>query len=114
MEKGDWEYLERKGVFDLPTERFRTHLLNSYILWVHPHVPVLDLSVFVGSIAANDGINRVSLLLLHSVFLVAIPFVDITHILQEGYSSRKEACNIFYCRVKVCVMFDAVNLRMTH
>lgn len=110
LEPGDLEYLEKKGALCLPTIRFRTELLKSYILWVHPQVPVLDLDVFLRIIAENDGSNSISLLLFHAVMFVASAFVDISHIHNEGYTSRKEARSTFFRRVKVGSLLSRVDV----
>ena len=83
---------------------FRAELLKSYILWVHPQVPMLDLQSFLGTIAEHgDSQGKVSLLLLHAVMLAALTFVDLTHIHREGYASRKDAQDSLYQKIKVCV-----------
>lgn len=101
LEMSDLDYLESKGALCLPTAPFRKQLLKSYILWVHPQVPVLDLDKFLHSIAANDGKTRISLLLFHAVMFAASAFVDISHIQEEGYMSRKVARDVLFRRVKV-------------
>ncbi|KAJ5360472.1 hypothetical protein N7517_009663 [Penicillium concentricum] len=101
LEVSDLDYLESKGAMCLPTAPFRKQLLKSYILWVHPQVPVLDLDGFLRSIAANDGKTRISLLLFHAVMFAASAFVDISHIQNEGYLSRQVARDVLFRRVKV-------------
>ncbi|KAJ5417023.1 uncharacterized protein N7487_000573 [Penicillium crustosum] len=101
LEVSDLDYLESKGALCLPTAPFRKQLLKSYILWAHPQVPVLDLDKFLHSIAANDGKTRISLLLFHAVMFAASAFVDISHIQEEGYMSRKVVREVLFRRVKV-------------
>ncbi|KAJ5753600.1 uncharacterized protein N7511_007753, partial [Penicillium nucicola] len=101
LEASDMDYLESKGALCLPTAPFRKQLLRSYILWVHPQVPALDLPRFLRAIAANDGKDRISLLLFHAVMFAASAFVDISHIQDEGYVSRKAAREVLFRRVKV-------------
>lgn len=97
----DVEYIETKGALCLPTARFRTELLKSYILWVHPEVPVLDLDLFLRAIADNNGTNPISLLLFHAVMFAGAAFVDMSHIHQEGYTTREAARRILFQRAKV-------------
>ena len=101
LELSDLNYLENKGALCLPTAPSRQQLLKSYILWVHPELPVLDLDAFLGIIAGNDGKNRISLLLFHAVMFAASAFVDISHIQDMGYTSRKVARDVLLRRVKV-------------
>ncbi|KAJ6092300.1 hypothetical protein N7467_004269 [Penicillium canescens] len=101
LDVSDLDYLESKGALCLPTAKFRKQLLKSYILWVHPQVPVLDLGRFLRSITANDGRDPISLLLFHAVMFAASAFVDISHIHDEGYISRNVAREVLFRRVKV-------------
>lgn len=101
LDAGDLEYLESKGALCLPTARFRTELLNSYILWVHPQVPILDLEELLLSIADNNGVNRISLVLFHAVMFAAAGFIDIAHIRDEGYPTREVAREVLFRRAKV-------------
>lgn len=39
---GDHECSQGKEVVDVPTTRFRNALLKSYLLWVHPQLPILE------------------------------------------------------------------------
>ena len=101
LDAADAQYIGAKGALCLPTARFRTELLKSYILWVHPQVPILDLKSFLGAIADNNGINAISLLLFHAVMFAGVAFVDISYIHQEGYTSRKAARDSLFQRAKV-------------
>lgn len=101
LDLGDLEYLECKGALCLPTARFRTELLKTYIEWVHPQVPILDLDRFLCTISENDGENNISLLLYHAVMFAASTFVDIAHIYNEGYMSRIAAREVLFRIAKV-------------
>lgn len=103
LDSEDLDYLECKGALWLPSARFRTELLKSYIEWVHPQVPVLDLDVFLCTIAENDSENSISLLLFHAAMFAASAFVDIVHIRNEGYASRKAAREVLFRRAKVTI-----------
>ncbi|KAL2788611.1 fungal-specific transcription factor domain-containing protein [Aspergillus keveii] len=101
LDAADLQYLEAKGALCVPTARFRTELLKSYILWVHPQLPVLDLEPVLSAISKNDGSNTISLLLFHAVMFAGAAFVDISYINQEGYTSRAAAQDILFQRAKV-------------
>ncbi|KAL2826264.1 fungal-specific transcription factor domain-containing protein [Aspergillus cavernicola] len=113
LDAADLQYLEAKGALCLPTARFRTELLKSYILWVQPQVPALDLEPFLRAIAENNGVNTISLLLFHAVMFAGAAFVDISHIHQEGYTSRKGARDILFQRVKVLLELHCEEDRLT-
>jgi hypothetical protein len=89
------------------TARFRTELLESYILGVHPQVPVLDLEPFLRALSENDGSDTISLLFFHVVMFAGAAFVDISYINQEGYTSRAAARDILFQRSKVGPPFSS-------
>lgn len=97
----DAEYLTAKGVFSLPDERLQNELLRTFVLHVHPYLPVLDLPPFLQAIADNNGHSSVSMLLMYAVMFSAIAFVDPTHIQRAGYTSRKAARQEFFRKARV-------------
>lgn len=97
----DADYLKAKGVFSLPDERLQNELLRTFVLHVHPYLPVLDLPPFLQAIADNNGHSAVSLLLMYAVMFSAIAFVDPTHIQRAGYTSRKAARQEFFRKARV-------------
>ncbi|KAL4876839.1 fungal-specific transcription factor domain-containing protein [Aspergillus karnatakaensis] len=113
LDDADLQLLQAKGALSLPTTRFRTQLLNSYILWVHPHVPVLDLEPFLRAIIDADGSNTISLLLFHAVMFAGAAFVDISHIHDEGYTSRKAGREALFNRAKALLELHCEEDRLT-
>ncbi|KAL3457218.1 fungal-specific transcription factor domain-containing protein [Aspergillus heterothallicus] len=113
LDDADLQYLEAKGALYMPTAWFCTELLKSYILWVHPQVPVLDLEPFLSAISKNDGSNTISLLLFHAVMFAGAAFVDISYINQEGYTSRAAARDILFQRAKVLLELHCEDDRLT-
>ncbi|KAE8408280.1 fungal-specific transcription factor domain-containing protein [Aspergillus pseudonomiae] len=99
----DRDYLQKKGVFNLPKPDTCESLLRAYFYHVHPIMPVIE----VGSILNYQDQGRLgdcNILLLWSVFFVAVNFVS-SHIYeQEGYVSRKEMKATMYSRAKC--MYD--------
>ena len=89
----DLEYLKAKGCFSLPTKS--DDLLKAYFRFVHPSFPVLDGPTFLREYA-NDGIQKLNLLLLWSMFSVAASYVP-------NYA-RKTVKETFVQRAKL--MFD--------
>ncbi|KAL4897845.1 hypothetical protein BDV59DRAFT_190652 [Aspergillus ambiguus] len=113
LDASDLEYLEGKGALCLPTARFRTELLKSYVLWVHPQVPILNLEEILLAIANNDGVNRIGLVLFHAVMFAASGFVDLAHIHDEGYPSREAARAVLFRRAKVLFELDCEDDRLS-
>lgn len=101
LQRDDVEYLVTKGALTIPDTTLRNELLKAYIYYVHPYMPLLDLEEFLQVIARNDGVHQMSLLLFQAVMFAGTAFVDVEHLLNAGYSSRKIARKIFFQRARV-------------
>ncbi|PLB50094.1 hypothetical protein P170DRAFT_473670 [Aspergillus steynii IBT 23096] len=110
--RDDLDYLERKGALSLPSDQLRAELLKSYILWVHPQVPVLDPEAFLCAITGTRTDSGISLLLFQAVMFAAAAFVDISHLRNAGYSSRKAARDTLFRRVKTLLELDCEDDRL--
>ncbi|UDD61814.1 hypothetical protein AFCA_009158 [Aspergillus flavus] len=66
----DREYLQYKGVFNLPRSDTCDELLRAYFHHVHPIVPVVDATSVLSSYPSGES-NQCNLLLLWSMFFVA-------------------------------------------
>jgi hypothetical protein len=97
----DVEYLRRSGALDHPSDTLRNELLKSYLLWIHPHMPILGLHEFLSAVAGNNDSHRIGLLLFHAVLFAASAFVDVCHIRAEGYPSRSVFRESLSRKVKV-------------
>jgi hypothetical protein len=102
LQHEDIDYLAAKGALTLPDVELRNELLKSYIHYVHPYMPLLDLDEFLQTIARNDGIHRMSLLLFQAVMFAGTAFVDMEHLRNAGYPNRKLARKVFFQRARVC------------
>lgn len=99
------EYLNHRGAFTLPQQRFRNELLRCYVDHVHPFLPILNLRSFLQAIWKNDSTDQVSLLLFRAVMFAATAFVDISHLRTQGYDSRRAARRAFFQHVKLLYDF---------
>jgi hypothetical protein len=65
-------------------------------------MPILEWQQFLNAIRDGNGAHgTVSLLLYQAVMFSATTFVELEHLLEAGYSSRKEAHEAFFQRTKV-------------
>ncbi|KAF4277777.1 hypothetical protein KXW98_002468 [Aspergillus fumigatus] len=112
LHSDDIEYLRCSGALDLPSETLRNELLKSYLLWVHPHMPILGLHEFLSAVAGDNESHRISLLLFHAVLFAASAFVDECHIRAEGYPSRSVFRESISCKVKVLLDFECEDDRL--
>jgi hypothetical protein len=99
----DIDFLQAKGALDIPEVELRNELLKSYIQYVHPFMPLLDLDEFLGIILRGDASSQLSLLLFQAVMFAGTAFVNIRHLHAAGYDTRKEARKAFFRRARVCV-----------
>jgi len=65
-------------------------------------MPVLDLHDFVMIIDSGNGaLGRISLILYHAVMFAGCAFVDMHHLYNAGYTSRKQARKEFFNKTRV-------------
>ncbi|KAI9732562.1 MAG: hypothetical protein M1834_003897 [Cirrosporium novae-zelandiae] len=106
IENDDIEYLEKKGALTVPDIGLRNELLRSYVEYVHPYMPLLDLHDFLNAIEANDGTNRISLFLFQAVMFAGTAYVDIEWLKAAGYETRKAARKIYFQKARLLYDFD--------
>lgn len=93
-------YLKRKNALQIPQCRLRCEIFRSYLEFVHPYMPVIDVHQFLQAIY-ESGSQSVSLLLFQAVMFAGSAFVDLAYLRSAGYSSRLAARKAFYQRAKV-------------
>lgn len=97
----DENFLAKKGALSIPDKELRDQLLRSYLEYVHPFMPLLDLNGFLEAIECDGSTSRVSLLLLQAVMFAGSAFVDVSYLRAAGYDSRKLARKELFRRTKV-------------
>lgn len=102
MNKPTIEYLLSNGVFSLPSLSLQKALLQAFLEFVLPSMPILEWQSFLNAINDHEsGHGSVSLLLFHAVMFSATTFVELEHLLEEGYSNRGEAQEACFLKTKV-------------
>jgi hypothetical protein len=100
-------YLEKKGALTVPSNTLRNELLRAYIEFVHPYMPLIDLYDFLLIIETGNGsAGRISLILYHAVMFAGSAFVDMHHLYNAGYHSRKQARKDFFNKTRLLYDFD--------
>lgn len=108
----DIEYLTRRNAFLLPPKHVQVAMLQAYIDYVHPFMPVLDLdhfNLFEDNETALGTISLAStqsLLVLQSVMFSGSAFIKLEDIRISGYDSPKAYRNELYNRAKVSSFAD--------
>jgi hypothetical protein len=99
------EYLTQAGAFVIPQDELRDELLRSFVLYVWPFIPVLDLGDFLEAIDKESG-PGISLLLFQVVMFSATTFVDFQWLERAGFPDRITAREYFYDKVKALYDLD--------
>lgn len=103
----DVGYLFAKGALSLPAVPLQNALLQAYVEYVHPYMPLMDLHSFLGIVNSRDGLNgQCSLFLYHAVMFAATAFVDMKHLREAGYNTRKAARKAFFQKTRLLYDFD--------
>ncbi|KAI8218295.1 Cutinase transcription factor 1 beta [Colletotrichum sp. SAR 10_86] len=103
----DVTYLHAKGALTLPALPLQNALLQAYVEYVHPYMPLLELYDFLATINAHDGLNgQISLFLYQAVMFAATAFVDMKVLREAGYPTRKAARKAFFQKTRLLYDFD--------
>ncbi|KAL6402452.1 Cutinase transcription factor 1 beta [Ilyonectria robusta] len=101
----DVKYLHIKGALSLPTLPLQNALLQAYVEFVHPYMPLMDLNHFLGTINTRDGRNgQTSLFLYQAVMFAASAFVDMKYLREGGYTTRKAARKSFFQKTRALLL----------
>lgn len=102
MTSVDIDYLFAKGALSLPDVSFRNALLRSYIEYVHPYMPLIEVHDVLNIIDKGSGENgQISLLLFQAIMFAGTAFVDISLLRQAGFTTRKAARKAFFQKARV-------------
>jgi hypothetical protein len=102
MTADDIQYLFKKVALSIPDTNFRNALLQAYIEYVHPYMPLIELHDFLRIVDQNDGENgKISLVLFQAVMFAGTAFVDKALLDAAGFTSRKAARKVFYMKARV-------------
>jgi hypothetical protein len=110
LDSDDLDHLQKKGAFNIPSDRFRDAVLSSYAEFVHPYMPLLDIDDFLSDIKDLKGRGRkVSLLVFQAVMFAGTSHVDIKPLRHMGFLTRKAARRALFLRTKVCWQHSSTN-----
>lgn len=114
MDPEDVAFLWKKGALSLPDVRLRNALLTSYVEFVYPYAPTIDLLPFLDIVHHRDGDHgKVSLLLLRSILFAGVAYVDFHYLAAAGYKTRRQARKEFYKACRFLHDFDYEKNRVT-
>lgn len=101
----DLDYLQAKGAFDIPGDKFRNAVLRSYSQFLQIYMPMLDIGDFLTVVASgkNDG-RQVSLLVFQAIMFAGCAHVDVKPLRSMGFLTRKAARQVLFQRTKVRIL----------
>ncbi|EXM17759.1 hypothetical protein RAB80_012917 [Fusarium oxysporum f. sp. vasinfectum] len=103
----DVNYLQIKGALSIPILPLQNALLQAYIEYVHPYMPLMDLNNFLSIINTRDGQSgQTSLFLYQAVMFAASAFIEMKYLCEGGYTTRKAACKSFFQKTRLLYDFD--------
>ncbi|OQV09016.1 Fungal specific transcription factor domain-containing protein isoform 2 [Cladophialophora immunda] len=106
IRQDDLEFLRRRGALSLPFGELHDQLIRSFVLYVHPFMPIVDLEDFLGALDDKDGSPKISLVVFQAILFSGTAFVELPLLQEAGYESRRAARADFYQKVKLLYDFD--------
>lgn len=113
-DRDEGEYLVAIGALRIPETHLRDSLLQAFIEYVYPSLPVVDLEELLIILQDKHGGNgQVSLLVFQAIMFAGSAFVDLNCLRAAGFENRKTARRILFRKVKVLYELD-VESSYTH
>jgi hypothetical protein len=110
INKNAIRFLQQEGAFAIPEQRLRNALLQAYVEFVHPYMPLIDLHEFF-SIMNDDGESgKISLILFQAIMFAGSTFVGLEYLLAAGFGTRMEARRFYHSKAKVRTLDICFNL----
>ncbi|APA07974.1 hypothetical protein SS1G_00398 [Sclerotinia sclerotiorum 1980 UF-70] len=113
MTSVDIEYLWAKSALLIPEPSLRNSLLQSFIEFIYPYMPLLELHKVLQIINDEGASGSMSLLLFQSIMFSGTAFVDMDSLKRAGYRTRKAARKAFFQRARVLYDLDYENDMLT-
>ncbi|KIN06834.1 hypothetical protein OIDMADRAFT_110650 [Oidiodendron maius Zn] len=108
-------YLTKSEALRIPSDELRDALLRSYVDFIHPFIPVLNIRQFLTSIDGLDASGgKLSIQLFQAVMFAGTAFVDMQFLHAAGYTTRRAAREIFYKRAELLCEYSCTQDVMSH
>lgn len=104
FEQDELEFLRGRGAFSIPEPPLRDQLILAFLLYVNPHMPIIDVQEFLDAVEGRSD-QHVSLILFQAVMLAGIAFADNECLRDAGFEGRVAARAYFSRKVKVSHRF---------
>jgi hypothetical protein len=126
----DLVYLRSRDALTLPSESLQIALLKSYVEFVHPSLPILDLEEFLSAVKygystedkqrgrcverENAAKKQIPFLLFQAVMFAGVAYVGMDLLRSAGYHNREAALRVFFSRVRVSPLLSCGILKLTY
>lgn len=97
----DLLHLSAKGAFAFLPLKLQHIVLSRYVKFIHPLLPLLNLSEFLPAVAGQSK-ERISLTLYHAVTCAGLAAVEKDLLLEHGYTSKSVVRHEYYTKAKAC------------
>ncbi|KAH8700867.1 fungal-specific transcription factor domain-containing protein [Talaromyces proteolyticus] len=102
LDHEDIRYLTEKGALSIPSPALFNSILEGYVQYIHPFMPVLDLPKFLGVTRGTNALGgKISLLLFQAVMFAGSAYVGIKPLRMMGFLTRKAARKALFKRVRL-------------
>lgn len=102
MTSADIDYLFAKGALSLPDIPVRDALFQSYLEYVHPYMPLIEVHETMEIVEEGTGASGgISLLLFQAIMFAGAAFVDMDYLRSAGFSDRKVARKALFQKARV-------------
>ena len=103
-------YLTAENALTVPPIELRRELLQAYVDFVHPFMPLLDLCEFVMIIESDANMldQNISLILFQAIMFAGSAFVDWQHLENAGYQTREDAREELAKKTRVRLLLSPV------
>lgn len=105
MTSADINYLWAKSALIIPAPPLRNALLQAFIEYVYPFMPVLELHKVLNIINDEGKSGSMSLLLFQSIMFSGTAFVDMDSLRRAGFQTRKGARKAYFQKARVRAEF---------
>jgi hypothetical protein len=100
LSEDDIDYLHRKGALCIPDQELRDALIESYVHFIHPCYPIIDLDLLEDTLLGNSD-ERFSFAVFQAIMFAGSAWVDIKLLRKLGFLTRWSARKSFYLKARV-------------
>ena len=107
LSEKDVQYLHQRGALSLPPPSLQKRLICTYVAYVYPYMPAINLDDLLIAVDYRRGCERkISLLLYQAILFSAFAFIGAEYVTKAGYTSRRLARTDTFQKARLLYDFD--------